>query len=161
MVEQGDLNLREHAAHSLAGSFHKGMAHKQAPDERVAKKEKLETLEGTGAIISLEFEKLLEGEVDRDTAIAVIKAKREEAGTLQTEVDTLAEEIKVAEKPHTNKAIDHVKVAKYNFNAGVELLGITRATSIKKGDLKAADKALADAKDKKKNGKKAEAKDKK
>ena len=152
MVEQGDLYLREHAAHSLSGSFHKGMAHKQAPDQRVAKKEKLETLEGTGAIIGLELEKLLEGEVDRETAAGVIKAKREEAGTLQTEVDTLAEEIKVAEEPHMNKAKDHIKVAKYNFNAGVELLGITRATSIKKGDLKAADKALADAKDKK-NGK--------
>lgn len=153
MVEQGDLNLREHAAHSLSGSFHKGMARKQAPDQRVAKKEKLETLEGTGAIIGLELEKLLEGEVDRETAAGVIKAKREEAGTLQTEVDTLAEEIKVAEEPHMSKAKDHIKVAKYNFNAGVELLGITRATSVKKGDLKAADKALADAKDKKKNGK--------
>ena len=152
-VEQGDLNLRDHAAHSLAASFHKGMAHKQAPDERVAKKEKSETIEGAGAVIGMELEKLLGGEVERDVANEVIKAKREEIGTLNVEVETLAEEIKVAEKPHMDKAKDHVKVAKYNFNAGVELLGITKATSVKKSDLKDADKAIADSKEKKKNGK--------
>ena len=157
-IEQGDLNLREHAAHSLATSFHKGMAHKQAPDEKQSKKEKLETIDGAGAVIGMEFEKLLSGEVDKDIANEVIKSKREEIGTLTVEVETLAEEIKVAEKPHMDKAKDHIKVAKYNFNAGVELLGITRATSVKKGDLNAADKALEDAKDKRKNGKKGKAK---
>jgi len=154
MIEQGDINLREHAAHSLAGSFHKGMAHKQAPDEKQSKKEKLETIDGAGAVIGMEFEKLLSGEVDKGVANEVIKAKREEIGALNVEVDTLTEEIKVAEKPHMDKAKDHVKVAKYNFNAGVELLGIVKATSIKKTDLKAADKAIADSKEKKKNGKK-------
>ena len=152
-TEQGDLNLREHAAHSLAGSFHKGMAHKQAPDERESKKEKLETIDGAGAVIGMEFEKLLTGEVDAKVANEVIKSKREEIETLNVEVETLAEEIKVAEKPHMDKAKDYIKVAKYNFNAGVELLGITKATSVKKTDLKAADKAVADAKEKKKNGK--------
>ena len=153
MVEQGDLNLREHAAHSLAGSFHKGMAHKQAPDEREAKKEKLDIIDGAGAVIGMEFEKLLSGEVDKKIANEVIKAKREEIGTLTVEVDTLAEEIKVAETPHMNKAKDHIKVAKYNFNAGIELLGITKATKVNKTDLKVADKAIADLKEKKKNGK--------
>lgn len=153
MVEQGDLNLREHAAHSLAGSFHKGMAHKQAPDERETKKEKLDTIDGAGAVIGMELEKLLSGEVERDIANDVIKAKREEIGTLTVEVDTLAEEIKVAEKPHMDKAKDHIKVAKYNFNAGIELLGITKATKVSKTDIKAADKAIANSKEKKKNGK--------
>lgn len=153
MVEQGDINLREHAAHSLAGSFHKGMAHKQAPDEKQTKKEKLETIDGAGAVIGMEFDKLLSGEVNKEVANEVIKAKREEIGVLTVEVDTLAEEIKVAEKPHMDKAKDHIKIAKYNFNAGIELLGIVKATSVKKTDLKAADKALADSKEKKKNGK--------
>ena len=153
MVEQGDINLREHAAHSLAGSFHKGMAHKQAPDEKQSKKEKLETMDGASAVIGMEFEKLLSGEVDKEIANEVIKTKREEIGTLTIEVDTLVEEIKVAEKPHMDKAKDHIKVAKYNFNAGVELLGIVKATSVKKIDIKAADKAIADSKEKKKNGK--------
>lgn len=153
MVEEGDLHLREHAAHDLATTFHKGMAHKQAPDQRVEKKETLDTLEGTGAIIGLEFEKLLEGEVDRDTAIAVIKTKREEADALTVKAETLSEEIKVAEKPHMDKAKNHGKVAKYNLNAGIKLLGIKRATSVKKSDLEKADDAVKDAKGKKKNGK--------
>lgn len=152
MVDDGDLHLRDHAAHTLADSFHKGMARKQAPDQKQTKKEKTETLEGVGAVISLEFEKLLTGEVDSKIAAEVINAKRAEATALNVEVDTLSEEIKVAEKPHMDKATNHKKVAKYHLNAGIDLLGITRATSVKKSDIKAAEQAIADVKTKKKNG---------
>ena len=152
-VGEGDLHLREHATHSLAQTFHNGMAKKQAPDEKQAKKEKTETIDGAGAVIGMELEKLLSGEVEREVANEVIKAKREEIDTLNVEVETLKEEISVKEKPHKDKAGNHKKVAVYNFNVGVDILGIERATTVKKTDLKKAEDAVAKAKEEKKNHK--------
>ena len=156
MVEQGDLCLREHASYALATAFENGMANKQAPDEKQARKERNETIEGATAVISTEFEKLINGEVDIAVAKEVIKAKRGEIEALKTEVATLTEEIAVKEKPHKDKATTYKKVDKYYFNEGVELLGIKRATSVKKTDIKKADEALAKRKAQKKNGKKSE-----